>query len=724
MADCCAQLRAELAALRAEIAKLKSVDEEAIIAKSVKRSEASIVPQIAPIANGIVITEIGPVRDAVANAFRKAAAAEGVANTAKGVAENAGGVAKSASARASQAYGVGMDALGLATRVYSAFAALAATVAVLKALEPRLDGLENASDRLSADMSTILSLLGLFVRRSEIGRLRGPQGERGLQGARGLQGLKGPQGIRGPQGVRGVQGARGLQGVRGSQGVRGPQGLRGVQGVRGLQGLRGVQGVRGPQGVPGRQGSSGLQGVRGPQGAPGAAGAIGPQGVPGRQGLPGPQGVPGVAGEPGPQGLPGRQGLPGPQGVPGVAGEPGPVGPMGRQGERGLTGPPGAPGAGGPIGPRGPIGPQGIPGTPGPQGIPGVRGPIGIPGPPGLDGKDAEVEFTEISVPVFNGCSANHQPSFTQQTVSVVQGTESQGGLMFQRLARIESLSCLIQKLNEIVGVVDYPVKAPFSLTDPQSEPIEIENLTRFISYAVKQLDALCGKYPIEIEIEDADLTQEGQQRERIKLPNIAESLAEIVGLLMVLRTESDANLSATIRGMVEAGSTKQTATLAYEYAKANAEYLGYKGAQVQREMAMSFTPGEEELDKVLKETNLKYRGWENDDKEDLNDHLAPLLELAAMWKAANFRHVPPGSGALKELLKRGAGELAKNMDKSNPDPNKGNSWDSFLEEVEQGFISQPGITDVTHPYGKDFKRRPKIREIGTDTSDSSNGGQ
>ncbi|ARV60624.1 hypothetical protein BZZ01_20220 [Nostocales cyanobacterium HT-58-2] len=650
MADCCAELRAELAALRAEIAKLKKIDEEKIIAKAVKRSEASIVPQISPIANGIVVAEVGPLRDAVASAFRKAAVAEGVANTAKGVAENANGAAKSARSLANKAYGVGVGAHDLATAASSkagnalttaveavakiaslaaSVAALAASIATLRVLGGRIDAVENGVDRLGADLSRVLSLLGLFVRRSEIGRLRGPQGERGLRGERGVQGQRGE---------------RGLQGPRRLQGLRGPQGLRGLQGPRGD---RGLQGLRGPQG------------------------------------------------ERGLQGLPGKQRPPGPAGAPG------------RQGERGLQGPPGPAGVSGPPGPRDP---QGIAGAPGPQGIPGVPGEAG-----------GKMEVVNISVPIFLSCEIRDasedepnpviQPIFGSQRISVIKGTESQAILYFQRIAQLEAEKC---RFNYVIGIDDYPIKVPRTLTHPEGGKIRIHNQPRFLSYLVKQIDALCGKYPIEIEIEDADLTQEGQQRERIKLPNIAETLAEIVGLLMILRTESDATLSATIRGMIEAGATKQTATLAYEYAKANAEYLGYKGRQVEQELSMAFTPGEEQLDKVLKEATIKYRGWENDDNQDLNDHLAPLLELAAMWKAANFRHIPPGAvGALRELLKRGGGQLANDMDNSSSDHRS--SWDTFLEEVEQGFISLPGITDTTHPYGKDFTRRPRIREIGAD---------
>lgn len=46
MADCCAELRSELAALRAEVSKLEKVDEEAIIQKAVERAKNKLLPFI------------------------------------------------------------------------------------------------------------------------------------------------------------------------------------------------------------------------------------------------------------------------------------------------------------------------------------------------------------------------------------------------------------------------------------------------------------------------------------------------------------------------------------------------------------------------------------------------------------------------------------------------------------------------------------------------------
>lgn len=297
------------------------------------------------------------------------------------------------------------------------------------------------------------------------------------------------------------------------------------------------------------------------------------------------------------------------------------------------------------------------------------------------------------------------------------------------------NLEQLLRLVLKKIGSSNLPANVPVSLAKPNSGTKSIGSLAEYIAYSVKQMDALVGKYPLEIKIEDADLTQEGNQSKIINLPNMAEAIAEILGLLLIIRSESDATLIATVNGMIEAGSAKQAATLAVDYAKANAEYLGYKGKQVEHKLPFTFKPGEQRLDKMLKSGEVSVKGFENDDQEDLNDHLAPLLEMAAMYRAANFKNLGTNTTYtnLKNALK-GAAKLSKEIDGLvNPpqDPNnptssqpKKSDWDTFLESAEQGFIAQPGITDSTNPYSRPLDQRPKIREIGNDTSETPPSGQ
>lgn len=274
------------------------------------------------------------------------------------------------------------------------------------------------------------------------------------------------------------------------------------------------------------------------------------------------------------------------------------------------------------------------------------------------------------------------------------------------------------------------PASVPNSLIRANSGNQTIESLAQYIAYSVIQTNAQFGQFPQEIKIQDADLTQEGNQEKIIKLPNLAESIAEMMGVLLILQAESNANLVATINAMIEAGSAKQSAILASDYAAANAEFLGYKGKQIERNVPFSFKPGEQQLDQMLQPTEVKVKGFDNDDKNDLNDALMPILEMAAMYRAQNFRNLGTSDtlAKIKSILTDASNistaidYLINNQPSTNPDapsqPKK-SDWDSFIEQAESGFITQPGITDSVHPYNRTLDQRPKIKEIGTDTTEN-----
>ncbi|PAX58360.1 hypothetical protein [Brunnivagina elsteri] len=280
----------------------------------------------------------------------------------------------------------------------------------------------------------------------------------------------------------------------------------------------------------------------------------------------------------------------------------------------------------------------------------------------------------------------------------------------------------LLKLIAKRIGVYDYPVSVPKIITDESQGNISLENLTRFTSYLAKQLDAVSGNYPIEIEIADSDLTQEGNQKQTIKIPNAAEGIAEALGQLLVIRSETNAILNATIRALVDIASTKQATLITHDYARANSEFLGYKGKQVMRKVPFAIDVGKERLDELLQESEIEIKGFENDDKDDIKDLLIPLMDMAAMYRTQNFRNLGKDTlGALRELLNRNSqtGEVLNNdkIKKPDIDPNKQeNRFDSFIENAETGFINKAGITDNANPYGRPYEERPKIREIGDST--------
>ena len=260
----------------------------------------------------------------------------------------------------------------------------------------------------------------------------------------------------------------------------------------------------------------------------------------------------------------------------------------------------------------------------------------------------------------------------------------------------------------------EFPAEVPDSLVAEQPTPIEIKSIADFISYAIIQMDALVGQFPIEMEIADFDLTKQGDQPKEIKLPNIAETLAEIMGLLCVLKMESQVNVETGIKGLIEAGQTKQAATISADVALANSEYLGYNLKKISKEIALSFTPGKEKLDEFLKEKKIDYATYENGESNDLKDSLAPLLQMAAMYRAQNYVNLASDAAQTASQLRgilESPDKIAEEIKKQSDEQN----FKQWRDEIEEGFSKDPKMpqSGIDKPYGKDRTERPRIRKLG-----------
>ncbi|MEJ1929905.1 hypothetical protein WDZ92_06430 [Nostoc sp. NIES-2111] len=282
-----------------------------------------------------------------------------------------------------------------------------------------------------------------------------------------------------------------------------------------------------------------------------------------------------------------------------------------------------------------------------------------------------------------------------------------------------ELLRLILQRIGTL------PAQVPNRLTDRTKGRRTINSLSEFMAQQIRLMDDIAGYFPLEIELKDSDLTQEGNQTERIKIDNIAEALTELIGLALVMRTESSATLNTALRTLVEAGSAKQAAIVAHDYAQANADFLGYNLKQVEKEVGFTFSPGESKIEDILQEKKVKVKTVENVDKETFQKAIYPLLEMAARWNAQNWVNLGKGNAgdALKSVISTGLNALSdidRFVEDSKPEPEPGtpevetkSKFDDFLEEVENGFSTQDGITSPENPYGYPYNERPRIRQLG-----------
>lgn len=320
-----------------------------------------------------------------------------------------------------------------------------------------------------------------------------------------------------------------------------------------------------------------------------------------------------------------------------------------------------------------------------------------INAPPGNEEPPIELPYSTVDVPIVTCSGSGIVESFMK--ISVLKGTEVSVVQQFSELARLRKEQCRIYeilggdrwfpsnaqssgfdieleasitKFQALSGVGDgadnptpisdfvdliaamnvptfgrmglhtLPGELPETLlayTDSKS-PISVENYLAFFEWYIKQFDALVGKFPIEIVIEDIDPLTQGNQTKKVELPNISEALAELYGAGITSSVNSDISINFLMRLAAEIIATKNAALITQDYAKANASYLGYKGNPKKREIDYAFDPSKlDSLEGILNESKKRIIGWEESDSESVAGYLQKLSFSAGIIKAVFFRN-------------------------------------------------------------------------------------
>ncbi len=268
-----------------------------------------------------------------------------------------------------------------------------------------------------------------------------------------------------------------------------------------------------------------------------------------------------------------------------------------------------------------------------------------------------------------------------------------------------QSLEYFGKLIAERLGTGRYPIEVPESLLADRGDKMQqVPSLTDYMWWLTNQADAIIGEFPIEIEVKDIDPLREGDQKKQIKLPNLAESIAEIYGLTIKNSVNQEVELNMLLRLAAEIIATKNGVVVAQDYARANAGFLGYKGNFKARELLYNFDFGSVNLDpknnqpiileKLLKTTKGFVQGWELEDKETVVGFLQKLMFSAGIIKAVFFR----GKNLTKQLNKE-----ATSM--ANDEKNSDKDWEGFLQQ----------LNNPNSMFNKDSVEKPEVRESPKD---------
>lgn len=284
-------------------------------------------------------------------------------------------------------------------------------------------------------------------------------------------------------------------------------------------------------------------------------------------------------------------------------------------------------------------------------------------------------------------------------------------------------LNLLIQKvdkLSKVVGVDDYPVSLPTSLISKDEGFLgnlipnfnqDVPSLTRFLSWYVERFDEIMGQWEIPIEIKDSDPSKPGDQPVGIKLPNMAEAIAEMFTLCFQTNINSETLLNIAIRNLAETGADKQQNFISYKLLQSLTDYMGFKQKDIKLKMPLLFTLEKTRYDEILKESEVDVAVVEFDEKFGLEADLMRFREGVSILQANYKKKIDP-KGDIKAQILKYLLDTYGASNKVNKNDTEDAEFDAFLKEVETGFINSNGVTNKTDPYGKPFNQRPRIKDL------------
>lgn len=247
-------------------------------------------------------------------------------------------------------------------------------------------------------------------------------------------------------------------------------------------------------------------------------------------------------------------------------------------------------------------------------------------------------------------------------------------------------------ELNTAIASVNYfrsghhrlPATAIQSLlnTSEGNQELKIYDSLSFQEWIVRNLDALMGEFPLKLKYKNDNGKQE------VSFTNLSEVLIETIGLLLSLADDSNNNLALTSKAMIEARAAANAAITATDYAAANAEYLGYRGKEVEKEIKVSFTPGKATMKEVLKPSIQKIIGWELIGEETLTELVKRVLIGAEIIRAAMYIPWKPGEKITGDNIKEDREKNKQTQDEK---------WEAFKNKIN----TPTGIYKTNKPQAK-----------------------
>lgn len=263
-----------------------------------------------------------------------------------------------------------------------------------------------------------------------------------------------------------------------------------------------------------------------------------------------------------------------------------------------------------------------------------------------------------------------------------------------------------------------------------QPETKQINNLMDFFEWAIVVFEEILGEFPSSIEfvtskeekaitdengnpVLDADgnpKTKTEVSKATTRFPNVAEILSEIVPLTYQAYTNTEKLLELSSKTLIEAGSTKVTATKNFYRLKAVEKAMGLVTKFDTKSIPLAFTAGQKNLLGFSKPSATDIEIVEWDGSLDQQEIFRELLFAAKIIRGVYWQPLPNGQESAKARIKEIIGQQ-NTFDEKLTEKAIDNENESY-RKIERAFTDEPGIGDTTDYWGSTLENTVSIRKI------------
>lgn len=202
-----------------------------------------------------------------------------------------------------------------------------------------------------------------------------------------------------------------------------------------------------------------------------------------------------------------------------------------------------------------------------------------------------------------------------------------------------------------------------------------IDDLAEFNLANIQNLDSLMGKFPLEFNYQD----EQGNTK-RISVPNLAEAITEVLGIVLNTNKDTDNLLNIGTKSLIELGYNKQIINTIQDISQAIIDYLGFKYDTVTENVILPFNPDGKSLSEFLQETTKSTVTVENIDDETLEGNIKKLLFSASIVRASQ--------GFTKNIVSGDAIKSQRAKEKTEQEK----IWENFKTNIKSESTGYPSV--------------------------------